>query len=125
LIQDLISGTLDPKDYPFIRESDAQEAQDSGPAKKITSLRNAKPSWQNKGKDGKADKPGMSGGRVIVFIAGGMTYSEMRTGYELTNTHKREVLIGTWKSNTVIVGSTHIVNPKSFVDSLRELKSAS
>jgi syntaxin-binding protein 1 len=48
------------------------------------------------------------GGRIIVFIAGGMTYSEIRAINEVMKLTKREI----------IIGSTHIVRP---VDFLRDL----
>jgi syntaxin-binding protein 1 len=52
-----------------------------------------------------------NGARVIVFIIGGMTFSEMRSSYEVMRERNREI----------IIGSTNVWNPSSFVDSLKKL----
>ena len=46
------------------------------------------------------------GPRIIVFVIGGMTYSEMRCIHKVMGETKREVLIG----------STHITTPKLFMN---------
>ena len=46
------------------------------------------------------------GPRIIVFVIGGMTYSEMRCIHKVMGATKREVLIG----------STHITTPKLFMN---------
>lgn len=51
--------------------------------------------------------------RLIVFIVGGMTYSEMRCAYEVTNEFKN------WE---VIIASDHVITPLQF---LRDCKSLS
>ncbi|KAJ3079393.1 Syntaxin-binding protein 3 [Quaeritorhiza haematococci] len=54
------------------------------------------------------------GPRLIVFVLGGLTYSEMRSAYEVMKEFQQEV----------IIGSTHVYNPVQFVAYLRELSKA-
>jgi syntaxin-binding protein 1 len=48
------------------------------------------------------------GSRIIVFVLGGLTHSELRSAYELTQAAQREV----------IIGSSAMLTPKSFIDAL-------
>ncbi|XP_058808869.1 protein ROP isoform X1 [Phymastichus coffea] len=50
--------------------------------------------------------------RLIVFIVGGVCFSEIRCAYEVTNNAKN------WE---VIIGSSHIITPKSFISELAKL----
>ncbi len=52
------------------------------------------------------------GPTIIIFVVGGMTYSEMRAAYEASAATNCEV----------IIGSTHIVTPTRFMDQLKDLK---
>ncbi|KAK0566321.1 syntaxin binding protein 1 [Tilletia horrida] len=51
--------------------------------------------------------------RILVFIAGGMTYSEIRSAYELSNKLGKDMYIG----------SSHTFTPERFVDALRRFGS--
>jgi syntaxin-binding protein 1 len=53
----------------------------------------------------KKDTVQFTGGRFISFIAGGVSYSETRVGYELMQQHSKEV----------IVGSTNVITPESYL----------
>ena len=67
--------------------------------------------------------------RIIVFIAGGATYSEMRAGYEVTNDKKNwEIVMGRLSSPAhvlkyihVFVGGTHIMTPEEFLDYVKDV----
>lgn len=50
--------------------------------------------------------------RLIVFVIGGMSYSEIRTAYEVTKEAKN------WE---VIIGSDHILTPETFIADLKNL----
>ncbi|KAI3636808.1 hypothetical protein MIR68_005075 [Amoeboaphelidium protococcarum] len=105
-----------------------QSSQMSVGSTQATSLRTTKPSWHKKSPSIDASATGGSvptspqqqqavddkqkGGRIILFIVGGVTYSEIRAIYQISNLIKREIFIG----------STHVVTPDQFVDDLKQLK---
>lgn len=49
------------------------------------------------------------GPRVVLFVVGGITYSEIKTCYELMKSQSRDILIG----------STHLLTPLYFLNSLK------
>lgn len=49
--------------------------------------------------------------KVIVFVCGGMMYSEIKSVYEVANSANKDVLIG----------STNVFTPNQFIDNLRKL----
>jgi syntaxin-binding protein 1 len=59
---------------------------------------------------GKKDQNQLSGGRFMVFIAGGVSYAELRSAYESMMHNTKEV----------IVGSSHIVNPEGYLENIAE-----
>jgi hypothetical protein len=50
--------------------------------------------------------------RTIVFLAGGVAFSEMRAAYEVMEQHKKEV----------IVGGTSYLKPDVYVEQLRAIR---
>lgn len=67
--------------------------------------------------------------RLILFIAGGMTYSEMRLAYSVGAALGKEIFIGICLGRLykgcadmgTPIGSTHIVTPEGFVKDLKAL----
>jgi syntaxin-binding protein 1 len=53
-----------------------------------------------------------NGAKLIVFVIGGATYSEIRSAYEIAETYSRDVFIGT----------TELLRPTSFVEQLGHLR---
>jgi syntaxin-binding protein 1 len=88
--QDQVSGFPYVKDFPQATPaaSAARPAMTS-----TTSLRSAKPSWHRAARPAGA-APVETRQRLIVFVAGGMTYSEMREAYLLSSQLGKDIFIG-------------------------------
>ncbi|RUS20042.1 hypothetical protein BC937DRAFT_86503 [Endogone sp. FLAS-F59071] len=113
ILQGHLNNTVDPSLYPYIREMEPEELEEEARLKALMpapSLRTTRNKWQNKTRS--ADGKGPSGARLILFVAGGITYSEIRSAYELADMYNREIFIG----------STHIITPTSFINDLKELR---
>jgi syntaxin-binding protein 1 len=54
---------------------------------------------------GRKDQTMFSGGRYVVFIAGGVAYSELRAAYDVMTQNTKEI----------IIGGSHIVNPTDYI----------
>jgi syntaxin-binding protein 1 len=104
LFQGVVNGTLDREQYPYTLAPDQLETIQA--RKTVRSLRSAQPTFHHKGRRNEPQ------GRLIIFIAGGMSYSEIRTAYEMAAANNWDILIG----------STHITTPPSFMDDMRMLR---
>lgn len=69
-----------------------------------TSLRSAKPSWHRAARTGGASSETRQ--RLLVFVAGGMTYSEMRETYLLSSQLGKDIFIGT-ATQLVLINETY------------------
>ncbi|KAI5117142.1 hypothetical protein M0805_008261 [Coniferiporia weirii] len=112
VLDDQVAGKLDTMVFPYVKDSPLQRAPTvATPPPQPTSLRSTRPTWH------KAPRPGVSPAgevreRLLVFVAGGMTYSEMRTAYVRAGPLNRDI----------IIGSTHTFTPGDFMDDMKVLE---
>lgn len=81
--------------FPYVKDAPSLAPAPSlraTPSSGATSLRSAKPSWH------RAARPNAQEARqrVLVFVAGGMTYSEMREAYSLSKSLNKEIILGAY-----------------------------
>ncbi|CAH1968996.1 unnamed protein product [Acanthoscelides obtectus] len=102
VMEDCIEDKLDQKHFPFL----AGRAQSTGYHAAPSSARYGQ--WhKERGQQTVKNVP-----RVIVFVVGGISFSEIRCAYEVTNAQKN------WE---VIIGSSHIITPEGFLSDLATL----
>ena len=104
LLEDHCKNALDPNNFPYTKPQ--LEPTDSAENAPSASLRSAKPTWA-KGRSN-ANEPRQ---RIIVFMAGGATYSESRSCYEIMNSTSKDVYLIT----------SHMLTPGLFVRQLGDL----
>lgn len=93
-----MSNKLDPTLFPYVKDSPAvappPSSLRSSPAiQPAVSLRSQRPSWHKAARG--ASMQNDTRQRILVFVAGGMTYSEMREAYLLSKSLNKEIIIGT------------------------------
>ena len=99
LVKACIDGRLDQKKYPSLGGQQIQATADSSSKR-----------YGLKSNGGPKDQANKS--RVIVFVMGGICYSECRVAYEVTK-EKRNF--------EVIVGSSQIFTPENFLNEVKML----
>ncbi|GMT05231.1 hypothetical protein PENTCL1PPCAC_27405, partial [Pristionchus entomophagus] len=102
IVEDACDDKLDPKHFPFLSGKPSSQTY-----RAPTSARYGQ--WHNERGQQKANR---SVPRLIIFIVGGVTYSEMRVAYEISKDKKP------WE---VVIGSDQIITPDQFLSNLREL----
>ncbi|KIV99203.1 uncharacterized protein PV09_09067 [Verruconis gallopava] len=90
LLEKHVAGTLDFNLFPFVRPDPSQQQADANAAIPSSSLRSAKPTWARNKLSSTEPRQ-----RVIVVMAGGATYSEARSCYEITKETSRDVALVT------------------------------
>eukprot|EP00160_Parvularia_atlantis_P017206 Unigene5822_Nuclearia_a/m.17783 Unigene5822_Nuclearia_a/g.17783 ORF Unigene5822_Nuclearia_a/g.17783 Unigene5822_Nuclearia_a/m.17783 type:complete len:609 (+) Unigene5822_Nuclearia_a:2-1828(+) len=115
IAEDLTSGALNVAKYPYVKPPADDGAADSA-AKKGQSARTTKANWADKAtlassstsSAGKTPTGERTEQRFLIYLAGGVTFSELRSIYQLPN-------------RNVMLGSTNIWKPLEFVEALRNL----
>ncbi len=103
LLEQLISSDLPADKYPSLGPT-ISSSNDARSAAKSVRRFGANNRWGKK-------ESTISGGRYMCFVAGGITYSEMRAAYELQAQHSKEV----------VVGGTHFVNSAEYIKEITSL----
>ncbi|KAA8895897.1 Sec1-like protein [Sphaerosporella brunnea] len=106
MLEDHIKGQLDPQMFPYIKPELAPVGSTGGGADSTTSLRSAKPTWAKSRLSVVEPRQ-----RIMVFMAGGATFSEARACYEVSKQSVRDVFLGT----------SHMLNPNLFLTQLQGL----
>ncbi|XP_034558235.1 syntaxin-binding protein 3 [Notolabrus celidotus] len=99
VMEDAVENKLDTKEWPH--QSECPAAWNGSGA--VSARQKHKASAQDDRR---------TGARLIIFILGGVCFSEMRSAYEVTQAVK---------SCEVIIGSTHILTPTSLLEDIKAL----
>ncbi|MCJ1288299.1 vacuolar sorting protein VPS33/slp1 [Xylographa opegraphella] len=107
LLEEQLRGTLDQNLFPYTKPFlDSNEGTRNQVNVSQASLRSAKPTWARTRPS--ASEPRQ---RVIIFMAGGATYSESRVCYEVSDSSTRDIYLT----------SSHMLHPGLFLRQLGEL----
>jgi len=106
IVEDAIEDKLDNNHFPFL----SGQRQGSNSKQAPTSARYG--AWHKDKKDQSMVK---TLPRIICFVVGGNTFSEMRAAYEVTREKKN------WE---IIMGGTHVLTPEVFLENVKEVGSA-
>ena len=107
MLEELLRGTLDQSLFPFTKPLlDTNDGILGQTNVSHASLRSAKPTWARTRPSAMEPRQ-----RIIVFMAGGATYSESRVCYHLSETLSKDVYLAT----------SHMLNPNLFLRQVRDL----
>jgi len=105
IMEDAIEDQLNHQRFPYLSGGTRSATLGAAPM----SARYGQ--WHNKERGGQSNAK--VGPRLIIFIIGGVSYSEIRCAYEITQASKN------WE---VVIGSTHLLTPVGMLTNLGELE---
>ena len=107
MIEEHLRGSLDPAVFPFTKPLlDADNTLIGQTNVSQASLRSAKPTWARTRPSALEPRQ-----RIIVFMAGGATFSESRVCYDISQNSSKDVYLAT----------SHMQTPNSFIEQVRQL----
>ena len=106
MLEDHVKGSLDPTTFPFVKAEHGQQGMGQE-IQSQASLRSARPTWAKARLSVVEPRQ-----RIIVFMAGGATFSEARACYEVSKASTRDVFLG----------SSHMLTPMSYLHQLSLVK---
>ena len=106
MLEEQLNGTLDQNTFPYTKPFlDSNEGAGLASISQA-SLRSAKPTWARTRPSTMEPRQ-----RIIVFMAGGATYSESRACYEVSRTLGKDIYLAT----------SHMLNPSLFLRQVGDL----
>jgi syntaxin-binding protein 1 len=107
MLEDLSRGVLEQSLFPYTKPLiDGDEALSGQAMLSQSSLRSAKPTWARTRPFGNESRQ-----RIIVFMAGGATFSESRSCYEVSRSYSKDVYLAT----------SHMLTPGLFIGQVGDL----
>ncbi|TQS37819.1 hypothetical protein Golomagni_01694 [Golovinomyces magnicellulatus] len=104
MLEEVVKNSLDQTLFPYTKPP-LNNTEDMS-LQSQSSLRSAKPTWARNRMSNSESRQ-----RIIVFVAGGATYSESRACYEVSKTSGKDIILAT----------SHMLSPELFTKQVSDL----
>lgn len=104
MLDEIVRGTLDQSTFPYMKPP--LDNSDELAAQSQATLRTQKPTWAKNRMSTVENKQ-----RIIVYMAGGATYSESRACYDVSRTSSKDIFLAT----------SHMLTPGLYIRQLSDL----
>eukprot|EP01133_Synstelium_polycarpum_P010259 gene10259-11964_t len=108
--ENLVADTLPEAEFPYVKENPMVKSANAPVSKVSLKGKSNQPRWADPVAQKEETK--YSGSKLIIFVLGGISFSEMRSIYEVAQHHKRNIYLG----------STGILLPEEYVGDIQSLK---